>query len=193
MAKKFLLILLITFTVNFCNAQFYKSFLPSPEFTSALEKIVVDFRLNYETIKGDSLSKQGDVETYASTVKLPGAEDCIIYYFNSKVDTTASWQAVMYRGDNYKEASRTYQNVFRLIKKSNIRWIDRSSVGFTGELEEPREDLRFAASTLHFELEDHRYDKFIAEVELVSSYNGWEVHLNLHTKKPDREGFQGNY
>ena len=162
-----------------------------PEFSDALEKIVLDFRLNFKTIKGDNILKQAEVETYESTVKLPGASECIIYNFHSLLDTTASWQALMYRGEDYKEAARTYENVFRLVKKSHVRWIDKSYIGFSGEMQPAKEDLKFAVSTLNFALDDRRYKKFLAEVELVSTYSGWEVHLNLETKKPDEEGSTG--
>lgn len=188
--KGFLLALVI-FAFNFCDAQFYKSVLPSPEFSNALEKIVLDFRLNFKTIQGDSLSKETGVDIYASTVKLPGASECVIYHYHSLLDTTASWQALMYRGEDYKEAARTYQNVFRMVKKSQVKWIDKSLVGFSGEMQQPKDDLRFAASTLKFDLEDRRYKHFQATVEMVSTYSGWEVHLNLETKKPDEEGSTG--
>lgn len=191
MRKKILFPLLLLLTANIANAQFYKSILPSPEFTNALEKIVVDFRLNFRTIQGDSLTKEGDFEVFESTIKLPGAKECIIQKYNSAFDTTASWQAVMYTGDDYKEAVRAYENTFRLVKKSKIRWIDRSLVGFAGEMDSPKEDLRFTMSTLTFELEDRRYNNFYAEVELTGSYDEWQVHLYLHTKKPDYQRMPG--
>lgn len=185
MRKASFILLFILSSSHFCNAQFYKSFIPSPEFSSALEKIVLDFRLNFSSIQGEVVSKQAEAETYESTVKLPGATSCTIYQFHSKADTTASWQGTMYKGDDYKEAARVYENVFRLVKKSQVRWIDKSYVGFTGELQRPTEDIRFAVSSLRFQLDDKRYKNFEADVEMVSTYDGWEVHLNLQTKNPD--------
>lgn len=187
MRKHLFVLLLILSSVNFCQAQFYKSVLPSPEFSSALEKIVLDFRLNFATIQGGSVSEQGESEIYESTVKLPGASDCFIYKYHSKADTTASWQAIMYKGDDYKQACKVYENVFRLVKKSQVRWIDKSMVGFSGELEKPAEELRFTVSSLAFQLDDDRYKNFQADVEMISSYDGWEVHLNLQTKHSDTE------
>lgn len=188
MTKKILLLLLLSIVCVICKSQFYKSVLPSPAFTSALEKIVIDFRFNFKTIRGESLARQEEMETYESVVKLPGASECVIYQSHSVEDTTAGWQGVMYRGEDYGEAERTYQNTFRLVKKSHIKWIDKSLVGFAGELELPKEEVRFAQSTLEFELNDTRYKNFKAEVEIISTYAGWEVHLNLHTKKPDEQG-----
>ena len=185
MKKTLILLLFIVSCTSFCQAQFYKSVLPSPEFSNALEKIVLDFRINFASIRGNALTSEGEAESYESTVKLPGASECVIYNYHSKADTTASWQAVMYRGDNYKEASRAYENVFRLVKKSQVKWIDKTLVGFSGEMEKPAEQLRFTVSTLRFSLDDNRYKDFEADVEMVSTYDGWEVHLNLQTKHPD--------
>ncbi|MCW3080203.1 hypothetical protein [Segetibacter sp.] len=185
MRKICFVLLLILLSGNFCKAQFYKSVLPSPEFSSALEKIVLDFRLNFSTIQGNALVNAGETETYESVVKLPGASDCVIYKYHSKADTTASWQGTMYKGDDYKEACKIYENVFRLVKKSQVRWIDKTFVGFKGDMEKPAEELKFTVSTLNFELDDKRYKNFQADIEIISNYNGWEVHLNLQTKHPD--------
>lgn len=185
--KKPLLAALIVLTANFCRAQFYKSVLPSVEFSNALEKIVLDFRLNFATIQGENVAQQRESETYESTVKLPGSKECVIYKYHSKADTTASWQAVMYKGEDYKEAAAMYENVFRLVKKTQVRWIDKTYIGFTGDLKKPSEEMRFTVSTLSFQLDDERYNNFQADVEMVSTYDGWEVHLNLQTKKPDAE------
>ncbi len=186
---------MITLFVLICScqlgvAQFYKSVLPSPEFTSALEKIVLDFRFNYKNIKDSSILKEGGTETFESAIKLPGAQQCRITFYNSKLDTSASWQAVVYRGANFSEAVRAYQNTFRLVKKSHLNWIDRSLMRFTGDLENPKEEVDFATSTLRLDLDDDRYKKFAAEIELLNSgYDTWEVHLNLQTKKNDDEKF----
>jgi hypothetical protein len=187
--RRIYLTIIAIFVCTFLQAQFYKSFLPSPEFTKALEDIVLDFRINFESIKGDSISKEGNVHVYESAVKLPGALECIISYYNSRMDTTASWQAVMYRGDDFKEASKAYQNLYRLIKKTHVRWIDRSSIGFSGEMQSPTEEIRFAVSTLKFNLDDRRYKKFEAEVELINNYNNWEVRVNMHTRKADEDRY----
>lgn len=187
MRKHLFALLVLVSWASLSQAQFYKSIIPSPEFSSALEKIVLDFRANFATIQGNNLSQQGESEVYESMIKLPGAEECVIYKYHSKADTTASWQGIMYKGDNYKEAARMYENVFRLVKKTQVRWIDKTHIGFSGEMEKPTEDLRFTVSTLRLGLEDERYKNFEADVEMVSSYNGWEVHLNLQTKRPDTE------
>ena len=164
--------------------QFYKAFLPSPQFTKALESIVLDFRLDYKTIQGSLVESLGQVETYESAIKLPGTEDCRILRFHSETDSTACWQAIVYSGENYKEAVRAYENTVRLVKKSSMRWIDRSDMKFNGELVKPNDGLRFTTSMLFLNLDDPRYRDFRAEIGLVSTnIDRWEVQLNLSKKQ----------
>ena len=174
------------------DAQFYKSYLPSTEFSDALASIIIDFGNNYKNIQGDRISNEGTSETYSSRVVLPGALETYIYQFKSSKDTTASIQSVMYRGENYKEAVKKYNEVFRLVKRTTVKWLDRSTVRFYGDFERPKENVRFASSTLNLDFNDERYKKFKADIELISTYSGWEVHLNLQTKKEDYEK-EGTY
>lgn len=177
---------LLLFVSAQSDAQFYKSFLPSPGFTSALQKIVLDFRLDYKTIQGDARLSQGEVETYESTVVLPGALSCTIYRFHSKRDTTASWQGIMYQGDNYEDAVKAYKNLYRMVHKSQLRWIDRSAVGFKGELRDPKQGLSFAQTTLTLDVTDRRYASFVADIELSGGIAEWTVSLYLHSRQDDR-------
>ncbi len=68
-----------------------------------------------------------------------------------------------------------------------MQLIDRSFVGFAGSMQEPSEDIRFAVSSLNLDVEDNRYKRFAAEIELVTTYEGWQVNLNFFNRKPDNE------
>ena len=45
------------------------------------------------------------------------------------------------------------------------------------------ENVGFAVSSLRLKTTDRRYKNMVAEVEVTSGYTGWEVHLNVYTKK----------
>ena len=188
MRKLQLLIILCILMPGLSNAQFYKSLLPSPAFGDSLSTIVVDYLRNFRSIEGAPLPSMGDAEVFISNAKLPGSSEFVIYRFKSIEDTTASWQAIMYKGESYKEAAKVYKNTFRLVNKTRINSSLISS-GFSGTLEEPTEDLRFTSSSLRLGTRDQAFKNFVAEVEMVNSYDGWEVHLNLHHKKPDTEKY----
>ncbi len=185
--KKCTLTILCSGILFFTQAQFYKSVLPSPQFNDSLTKVVIDFRNNFKKIQGKELTPQVGMEVYQSKVSLPGASHCTIYRFHSKLDTTASWQAIMYDGNDYDEAVKAYKNTCRLVNKSRIKWIDRSIASFTGNMEKNDDNVSFANTLLQLDVSDPRYKNFYAEIEIASGSSGWEVHLNLHAKKNDME------
>lgn len=187
MQRTTLTLLLILILSASSYAQFYKSVLPSPEFNHALEKIVRDFKYNFDHIIGEQLESEGEADHYVSTVVLPGAINCVISKYHSVKDTTASWQGTLYSGEDYKEAVKTYKNTFRLVNKSRIQLVDLSYISFYGKLQEPSEAVRFTVSTLQLDVNDPRYERFKAEVELVPGNDGWQVNINFFNKKPDEE------
>lgn len=173
---------------NTTTAQFYKSLLPSPAFSDSINNIVLNFNSNYYYIQGAVFSSQDDVDIYHSTSSIPGALECFIYRFHSMQDTTASLQAVMYKGEDYKEAAKIYRNTYRLVNKTRLK-MNEASADFVGIMEEPNESLRFASSLLRTTINNRVYKNFVAEVELVNNFMDWEVKLNLHSKKDDKEKF----
>lgn len=186
---KKIILLTITFVlcVSLCQAQFFKSLSPTNPFADSLTKAVTDFKYDYKHIQGSNLPAQSeaDLRVYNSNVTLPGASHCVIYRFNSKVDTTSSWQAIMYQGDDYDQALQEYKSLYRLVKRSNIKWIDKSYLNFVGDLELPKDNVNFAVSTLRLEAMDEQYSQFVAEVELTNAGGAYEVHLNLQNKGSD--------
>lgn len=189
MKKTITLLLLFVCFIPFTRAQFYKSVLPTPAFSDSISIIVQDFKMNFSTIEGSQLVSRQEMDVYRSTITIPGALHCAIYRFHSAEDTTASWQAIMYEGDSYEDAIKIYKNTFRQLKKIRIKGLDKSNISFTGELEMPAENIRFAVTTLRLNTMDIAFEYFFGEIELISNYDGWEVHLNLHRKKNDSKKY----
>ena len=164
--------------------------MPSSQFSENLNKVVCDFRNNYYDIQGDALSAEAETDVYKSSISLPGSVNSFIYRFHSKVDTTASWQSIMFQGDTYAEAVKAYKNTSRLLNKCRLTLPGSSPVGFSGKLNEPEPNITFASSSFKLNTEDAAYAKFYAEIEMVNTgFDSWEVHLNLHNKKEDTEKY----
>ena len=189
MKKTSALLLLLVCSALFGQAQFYKPVLPSEAFSDSLAVIVQDFKTNFATIEGRQLPSQGEMDVFSSRVGVPGALHCSILRFHSLQDTTASWQAILYEGDNYEHAVKIYKNTYRQLKKSKMKWVDKSIITFMGELEMPEENVRFTVTPLRLNIIDMPYRRFYGEIEMTNTYDGWEVHLNLHNKKRDEEKY----
>lgn len=169
-----------------CHAQLLKTLLPSPQFSENLNKIVADFSNNYHNIQGESIDKDQDRDAYYSLVTLPGSISTTIFRFHSLKDTTASWQATMFKGESYTEALKAYKNTSRYLNKCRVSVPGNANAGFNGKLEEPDANLTFAVSTFTLNTDAKAYKDFLAEVEMVHvNYGEWEVHLSLHNKRPD--------
>lgn len=186
--RKTLLLPLALLLITTVKAQFSIKPLSAPVFAENLAKLARAFRNNYYQVQGDKLPSQDDMDIYSSTVVLPGAQHCIIYRFHSKTDTTASWQGIMYAGENYKEALRIYKNNCKSVNKCRVNLDGSAAAIFTGKIDEPDTNLRFVSSVFTLNTKDATYEQFYAEVELVNiNFDQWEVHLNLQNKKNDEE------
>ncbi len=185
MKKTLPLLLLCLFSLQMATAQFYKTVLPTATFSDSLAVIVQDFKRNFTTIQGKQLNSRGEMDVYQSRVSVPGALHSAVYRFHSLEDTTDSWQAIMYEGESYEAAVKVYKQTYKQLKKAKMKWVDKSIISFMSELEMPDESIRFTVTTLRLNIIDLPYRSFFGEIELTNTYDGWEVHLNLHSKKND--------
>lgn len=181
-----LAIILMTCTVH---AQFYKPVLPAAGFTDSLNRIVKDYCFNYHHIQGMALDQLEQMDIYNSIASIPGAKETFIYRFHSEEDTTASWQAIMYKGESFKEAAKIYKTTFRLVNKSRLNFGEDKNGSFSGSMDEPNEDLRFTSSLLHANSNNIMYKNFVANIDLINTMDGWEVKLSLNRMKKDTEKY----
>lgn len=170
------------------NAQLGKLVSPPTAFSENLAKVAQAFQNNYYQIQAEQLPSQEDMDVYKSAVSLPGSQHCVIYRFHSKTDTAASWQALMYDGESYKEALKAYKNSCKMIDRCRVSISNGNSATFKGKMEEPDPNLRFASSVYKLNTSEAVYEKFYAEVELLNTgIEQWEVHVSLQSKKDDED------
>jgi hypothetical protein len=188
MKKQILLISLSIILVSMCNAQFGKTEKQESAFSTSLSSIVADYKNNFLQIQSNELAGSSATNTFTSTICLPDALHCTIERYNSEEDKSASWQALLFEGENYQDAVKIYKSFFKQVRTSSISGIDDKPVGFIGGMEKPDENVRFTVSTLRLSAFDKRYKDFIASIEISNNMQGWEVTIHLYRKKTDTEG-----
>lgn len=156
-------------------------------FSEALNKVVQDFTSNFIHIQGAKMPADVDADTYKSKVCLPAALGCKIMRYRSVEDKSANWQAGLYEGESFEEALKLYKKTFTQVKKAAIRGVATSAAGFDGKLETVDENVGFGVSTLRLKTTNKMYKDLVAEIEITSNYTGWEVRLNVYTKKQIEE------
>ena len=161
-------------------------------FSLQLQKVVQDFPANFQGIQGNRMPAEVDADTYLSTVCLPGALVCKVMRYHSVQDKSASWQAVLYEGESFDDAVKMYKKLHSQIKKTTVRGSNGLAAPFEGKLENIDENVGFAVSSLRLKTQHPQYLDLVAELNISSSYTGWEVRLDLYTKKRLEESGDDN-
>ena len=154
-------------------------------FSKVMETVVHDFPKNFRSITGDLLVEQPETDDYASLVLLPGSSECVITRYHSMEDTTASWQAKMFRSEDFKEASQQYNELYKKLKNCYLRLVDGSIVYMNAEWEAPTEEKPFVMSTFRLDCGDERYKEMKIDLEMVYQFPEWVININVSGKKDD--------
>src|SRR6476646_4106245 len=94
-----LIISVFTYLISFSQTRFASN--NTQSFPEVIQAVLHDFPHNFSDIRGELILAQGEIENYASRVELPGSELCLITRYHSLEDTTASWQAKMFRNEDF--------------------------------------------------------------------------------------------
>jgi hypothetical protein len=157
------------------------------DFHNAIDAILRDFPNNLRHVSGTLELAQGEFENYSSLIMLEGAANCTVTRWHSVDDTTASWQAQLFSGGDFNEASKQYHAIFRKLQSCYVKLVDGSVIYLNGDWEPAREGASFTTSTLRLLTGDWRYKEVKVELELAYQLADWAVRLNIVSKKRDDE------
>lgn len=191
MKKTFFTLLFTYCTFLSYSQQQPKPASPDAAFSDAINKIVLDFTHNFTHIQGAKIPADVDADSYKSKICVPGAVGCKIMRYHSEEDKSASWQAGLYEGESFEEALKMYKKIYNQLKKTSVKGIDAMAATFNGKMENVDENVGFAVSSLRLKTKNKLYKDLVAEVEITSNYTGWEVKLNIFTKKVLEEEKEG--
>jgi virulence-associated protein VapD len=111
----------------------------------------------------------------------------MIGVYHSELDTTASWQALMFRSEGFRQAATAYKRLYHQLKQCRLKMVDGSVYYLDGNYEEATEDNDFITSALKIETADERFREFHIELELLFKMDEWVVNVNMVSKKKDSD------
>ncbi|MDF2190197.1 hypothetical protein [Paraflavitalea sp. CAU 1676] len=185
--KKLTNLLLAVMALSLSAHAQFKSEPSNAGFIKAVETIMGDFPYNYKHITGELVEATGDWHQYSSTVKIPGSEHCVVGLYHSEIDTTASWQALLFRSDNFSKAKSAYKKLYQQLNQCRLRMVDGSVYFLNGEFEDVSEGMDFVTSAFRIQTADERFREFHVELELLYQLDEWVVNVNMVSKKKDNE------
>jgi hypothetical protein len=187
--KKISTLMVATLAIVTVHAQLnlFKKDPENPGFGKAVEQILGDFPYNYKHLTGELLLQEGELTQFAPTVSLPGAQQCVIAHYHSAFDTSASYQGLMYKTDEYEDAVKEYRRLFRELKGCKLKMVDGSAYFLDGEFEEPAEEKDFVISMFKIQTADDRFRLFKVELEMLYKVDHFVVNINFITRKNDED------
>lgn len=157
----------------------------TPSFSHAISAVLEAVPVNFYSISGEPIVSQAGGDDYASLVMVPGAVSCWITRYHSQEDTTASWQALMYKDEDFSKASARYKELYRQLKTCYLKTVDGSTFFLNAEWSAPTEESKFALSTLRVITGDERYKNIQIGLEQHYEFPLWVITIHVGTKKND--------
>lgn len=154
-------------------------------FSKAMQTVLHDFTGNFRNITGDLIEQQAEIDNYVSLVQLPGATECTITRYHSVQDSTASWQAKMFRSEDFAVAAKQYKEFYNRLKSCYLTLRDGSSIYIKGDWNEPSDEKKFTVTTFRLNTTDLRYRELQVNLELLFELQEWVVNINVSNKKKD--------
>lgn len=168
------------------SAQAQVRLLPASSLQSGLQKIVADFPLQFAGIRGELVDRNPQSTEYRSKLSVSGAEQCSVIAYSSDEKPVYSWQALMYRSEDFEEAAKKYKWLYQQVKGANIYYV-RDQYTLRGDYQEADESRGFAVSTLSPVRPPVAYQKLRVDVSLQFEFPEWKVQLSVYEKEREDE------
>lgn len=188
MQKTLTLAVSLLLIINISYGQLLRKILPSNNTSASIATVVESYKNNYRSIQAEAIAPDEDRDIFMSAIQLPGTEQAVIYRFHSKTDTSASWQVTLFKGEEFKDAEKAYNNAYKAIKQTRFK-VGIDNYGFEGEKVPATDAIRFTSSLLYPTIKTGVYEHYMAQLDLIYSFDGWKVQLSLHSRKDDTERY----
>ena len=146
------------------------------------QKVVADYPVNFENIRGRVIDENPQTIEYASQVQLSDAQECVITKYSSGLKPIYSWQANMFVSEDFEAAAKKYKWLFSQLKGMNIYYV-RDQYTLRGNFEEADESKKFSTSVLTVTSPPTPLEKLRVEVSLQFEFPEWKVNLLLYEKE----------
>lgn len=183
---KKLTVVVLFFTTISINAQpKFPKLKTAPSIKGDIEKVAKDYYNNFNNITGDTLMQANNEIEFSSKVLPVGAiESRITKFIDPK---TFTWQATMFKTEDFNEAVSKYKLYYRQLNGSNLKIDLNSSYKLNGDYDTPDEGRGFASSFLKFDGLNEDLKEFKIEIGLNYSFPEWTVRILMYEKEADDE------
>lgn len=148
-----------------------------------VEQVARDFYQNFNSIKGDTINQSEETIEFASRIAPSDAISTSITKYLQPYSYT--WEATMFKTENYEEAVEKYKNYYRQLNGSKLTFYDKTSYNLSGDYDAPDEGRAFASSILQLNPSNNDLQFFKIEIGLSYSLPEWTVKVMIYEKIAD--------
>lgn len=153
-----------------------------------IEKVLATYTEHYKSLQGDVISVTENSIVYNSRIRPEAAEDCTLIQYLNTEKNDYSWQALMFRSDDFAAASKKYNTCCQQLKNLVLR-AGGETCKMDGEYEAPGETKSFYSTVLAPAGDSEIFDKLRVEVLLESDMTQWTLRILIYDRvHDDREG-----
>ena len=149
---------------------------------SDFQKIISAYPQHFDGVRGEIINQNPQSVEYVSNIKVGNAEECTVIKYSSGLKPVYSWQGMMFRSEDFEEASKKYKAVFIQLKGLNVFYV-KDQYTLRGEFEEADESRKFTTSLLAPVNPPEPLKKLKIEVSLNFEFPEWKVNLLVYEKE----------
>lgn len=145
----------------------------------ALERVINDYRYNYNNIRGELLIRHSGSANFASKVDIPGSLQCIITQYGDNQDTY-SWSSMLVETTEFHLAKSQFAQLYNQIKNTIIKVEGEKPFILNGKYEEPLEVSTQPPVVFKLLPASGKFQQLVVELKMQSSENGWRILLSVN-------------
>ena len=149
---------------------------------SDFQKIISAYPKHFEAVRGNIINQNPQSIEYISNIKVGDAEECTVIKYSSGLKPVYSWQGLMFRSEDFEEASKKYKSLFNQLKGLNIFYV-QDQYTLSGDFEEAEETRKFTTSLLMPVAPPEPLKKLKIEIALSFEFPEWKVNLLVYEKE----------
>lgn len=148
-----------------------------------LQKIIADFPNQLSALRGDTLEINPQSIEFASRLEFEMAPQNSIMEYKSLKEPRYSWQAMLLTTEEFEEASKKYDWLYKQLKVMTIRLDGGYTFSLDGTYDAPDEGRGFSTSVFKLLPNASNMPKLKIEISMEYEFPEWKVNLLVYEKE----------
>lgn len=154
---------------------------------SVLDQVVAEYASNFSSLRGERLSSNPSTIVFASTIKLPNAEEAQVLGYPGKQKTAWVWECKYREIEDFQELRKVYRALYNditggaLLKNPNSRYEPVTTY------EAPAETQRLWSNMLRLRDRVNAESKLVIDLVAENINFTWVIWVRVYDREQDAD------